>query len=64
MRSKNVLQFPLSPAMSRVHYDDLIRNEFASNLVSEENTGEFIEFAFKGQPFGNTNGRYEEVCLY
>lgn len=48
------------PAIGRIHYE-FIRTEFASSLLSEEKTGEFMEFTFKGQPFGNTSSRYEEV---
>jgi hypothetical protein len=62
MRSKNILQFPLIASMGRIRLEWL-RTEFGSHLSSEENFGAYIEFAFKGQPFGNTGSRFEEVCF-
>lgn len=63
MRSKNVLQFPMIASMGRIRLEWL-RSEFGSYLSSEENLGEYMEFTFKGQPFGNTGSRFEEVSFY
>ncbi|KAI6198326.1 hypothetical protein M3Y99_01883400 [Aphelenchoides fujianensis] len=59
IRNRNILQFPLVPGLTNVKFD-WIRTAFGSQLTGDESTAEYLEFSFKGQPFGNS-GKHEEM---